>query len=237
MPGLNFVIPLIDSVEYVHDLREQAIDISSQQAVTRDNVSLHIDGVLYIQVVDPYKVSYNVENYRDAVTNLAQTTMRSEIGKLSLDTLFFERENLNKRIVTAIEQESKEWGVHSIRYEIKDIETPPKIEKAMNRQADSERKKRANILISEGEMIARNNIADADRQAQVLVAEGKAEAIIVKAQAQGEALRQIDTAINQAGGMTAAQFIIGQRYIQAYRRLAKKSNTIVMPTQPQNISQ
>lgn len=111
-----------------------------------------------------------MENYRDAVTNLAQTTMRSEIGKLSLDNLFYERENLNKKIVSAIEQESQEWGVHSIRYEIKDIETPPKIEKAMNRQADSERKKRANILISEGEMIARNNIADAERQAIELVA-------------------------------------------------------------------
>lgn len=149
---------------------------------------MHIDGVLYIQIVDPYKASYNVEHYREAITNLAQTTMRSEIGRLSLDTLFYERENLNKRIVTAIEQESMEWGVHSIRYEIKDIETPPKIEKALMRQADSERKKRANILISEGEMMARNNIADADRQAQVLVAEGKAQAIIDKAEAQGRAL-------------------------------------------------
>ena len=124
---------MIDTVEYVHDLREQTIEISSQQAVSRDNVSLHIDGVLYIQVVDPYKASYNVESYREAVTNLAQTTMRSEIGKLSLDNLFSERENLNKRIVSAIQKESMEWGVQSLRYEIKDIETPPKIEKAMNR--------------------------------------------------------------------------------------------------------
>lgn len=171
-----------------------------------------------------------MENYRDAVTNLAQTTMRSEIGKLSLDNLFYERENLNKKIVSAIEQESQEWGVHSIRYEIKDIETPPKIEKAMNRQADSERKKRANILISEGEMIARNNIADAERQAIELVAQGKAEAIIAKAKAQGEALKSIDDALSQEGGMTAAQFIMGQRYIQAYKKLARKANTIVMPS-------
>ena len=172
--------------------------------MTRDNVSLHIDGILYIQVIDPYKASYNVENYRDAVTNLAQTTMRSEIGKLSLDTLFFERENLNKRIVEAIKIESVEWGVDSIRYEIKDIETPPKIEKAMNRQADSERKKRANILMSEGEMIARNNIADAERQSQVLIAEGKAQAIIAKAEAQGKALKQIDEALSKENGMKAA---------------------------------
>lgn len=123
-PGLNFKIPLIDTVEYVHDLREQAIEISSQVAVTRDNVALHIDGVLYIQVVDPYKASYGVESYKDAVTNLAQTTMRSEIGRLSLDSLFQERETLNDRIVQAIEKESQEWGVHSIRYEIKDIEAP-----------------------------------------------------------------------------------------------------------------
>lgn len=203
-PGLNFIIPIIDTIEYTHDLREQAIDISSQQAVTKDNVSLHIDGILFIQVIDPYKASYNVENYRDAVINLAQTTMRSEIGKLSLDNLFSERENLNKRIVTAIEVESQEWGVHSIRYEIKDIETPPKIEKAMNRQADSERKKRANILMSEGEMIARNNIADAERQSQILIAEGKAQAIIAKAQAQGKALTQINDSLKQEHGMTAA---------------------------------
>lgn len=134
-------------------------------AVTKDNVALHIDGVLYIQVVDPEKASYGVESYKDAVTNLAQTTMRSEIGKRSLDSLFEERETLNEKIVSAIEKESQEWGVHSIRYEIKDIEPPSAIQKSMVLQAEAERRKRASILTSEGEMLANINIADAEKQA------------------------------------------------------------------------
>jgi regulator of protease activity HflC (stomatin/prohibitin superfamily) len=155
-------------------LREQAIEISSQVAVTRDNVALHIDGVLYIQVVDPEKASYGVESYKDAVINLAQTTMRSEIGKRSLDSLFEERETLNEKIVSAIEKESQEWGVHSIRYEIKDIEPPTSIQKSMVLQAEAERRKRASILTSEGEMLANINIADAEKQAQILESEGHA---------------------------------------------------------------
>jgi len=126
-PGINLKIPFVDTVMYVHDLRERAIEISSQVAVTRDNVALHIDGVLYIEVQDPYKASYGVEDYEQAIINLAQTTMRSEIGKLSLDSLFEERETLNDRIVEAIAKESIEWGVNSIRYEIKDIEPPQSI--------------------------------------------------------------------------------------------------------------
>ena len=159
-PGLNFKLPFVDTIEYVHDLREQAIEISSQVAVTKDNVALHIDGVLYIQVVDPEKASYGVESYKDAVTNLAQTTMRSEIGKRSLDSLFEERETLNEKIVSAIEKESQEWRVYSIRYEIKDIEPPGAIQKSMVLQAEAERRKRASILTSEGEMLANINIAD-----------------------------------------------------------------------------
>ena len=182
-PGLNYKIPFIDTIEYVHDLREQAIEISSQVAVTKDNVALHIDGVLYIQVVDPEKASYGVESYKDAVTNLAQTTMRSEIGKRSLDSLFEERETLNERIVSAIEKESQEWGVHSIRYEIKDIEPPTAIQKSMVLQAEAERRKRASILTSEGEMLANINIADAEKQAQILESEGYAESVILKAKA------------------------------------------------------
>lgn len=212
-PGINFVIPFVDSVEFVHDLREQAFEISSQVAVTKDNVQLKIDGVLYVQVVDPYAASYGVERYFDAVQNLAQTTMRSEIGKLNFDKLFEERETLNERIVKEIEEESMAWGVHSIRYEIKDIEAPTAIQKAMVLQAEAERRKRASILASEGEMTANINLANAEKQAQILEAEGKAEAIILKAKAQGDALKSIEEALKSEGGQQAAQFIIGQRFI------------------------
>ena len=164
-------------------------------AVTKDNVQLKIDGVLYVQVIDPYKASYGVESYLDAVQNLAQTTMRSEIGKLKFDYLFEERELLNERIVTAIEEESKQWGIHSIRYEIKDIEAPTAIQKAMVLQAEAERRKRASILASEGEMTAAINLADAEKQAQILEAEGKAEAIITRSKAQADALKSIETAL------------------------------------------
>lgn len=182
-PGINFKIPFVDTVEYVHDLREQAIEITSQVAVTKDNVALHIDGVLYIQVVDPFKASYEVESYKEAVMNLAQTTMRSEIGKMSLDSLFEERETLNQRIVLSVEKEAFEWGVHAIRYEIKDIEPPTAIQKSMVLQAEAERRKRASILTSEGDMMANVNIAEAEKQALVLEAEGHAQSIIVKAEA------------------------------------------------------
>lgn len=212
-PGLNFKVPFIDSIDYVHDMREQAIEILTQVAVTRDNVALHIDGVLYIEVIDPMKASYGVESYKDAVMNLAQTTMRSEIGKLSFDSLFEERETLNHRIIKAIEKESVEWGVHSIRYEIKDIEPPTQIQKSMVLQAEAERRKRANILTSEGEREANINLADAEKQAQVLEAEGKAQSIILKAEAQAKALKMIDEALLSKDGMSAAQFILGQRYI------------------------
>lgn len=130
-PGLNFKIPFIDSVEYVHDLREQVIEISSQVAVTKDNVALHIDGVLYIEIVDPQKASYNVENIYAAITNLAQTTMRSEIGKLTLDKTFEERDHLNQNIIKAISKETEDWGISALRYEIKDIEPPSNIQKSM----------------------------------------------------------------------------------------------------------
>lgn len=174
-PGVNWKIPFVDQVEYVHDLREQVIDISTQVAVTKDNVALHIDGILYIQIEDPYKASYNVENIYQAIINLAQTTMRSEIGKLSLDKTFEEREALNEQIIASIDQETSVWGVKAIRYEIKDIEPPQNIQKSMILQAEAERKKRASILKSEGERTANINIAEAEKISSVLKAEGIAE--------------------------------------------------------------
>lgn len=178
-PGLNFKIPFIDSVEYVHDLREQVIEISSQVAVTKDNVALHIDGVLYIEIVDPQKASYNVENIYAAITNLAQTTMRSEIGKLTLDKTFEERDHLNQNIIKSISKETEDWGISALRYEIKDIEPPSNIQKSMILQAEAERRKRASILTSEGDKLANINVAEAEKKAAILKAEGAAESMII----------------------------------------------------------
>lgn len=161
---MNFLIPFIDTVEYTIDLREQLINIHSQVAVTKDNVALHIDGCLYIQVDDPYKAAYNVEDYEAAIVNLAQTTMRSEIGKLRLDETFVEREALNVKIVGGVQNECENWGIKALRYEIKDIDPPNTIQNSMILQAEAERKKRASILTSEGDKEASINRAKAERE-------------------------------------------------------------------------
>lgn len=161
-------------------------------AVTKDNVALHIDGVLYIQIEDPQKASYGVENIYAAITNLAQTTMRSEIGKLTLDKTFEERETLNNNIIKAIDKETKDWGILAMRYEIKDIEPPSNISKSMILQAEAERKKRASILTSEGDKISNINVSEAEKKAAILKAEGAAEAMIIQAEASSKALNQID---------------------------------------------
>ena len=236
-PGLNFKIPMIDQIEYVHDQREQVIEISSQVGVTKDNVALHIDGVLYIEIVDPQKASYNVENIYTAITNLAQTTMRSEIGKLTLDKIFEERETLNSGIIKSIDKETKDWGIAALRYEIKDIEPPSTIQKSMILQAEAERRKRASILTSEGDRTANINVADATKQAAVLKAEGAAEAMIIQAEASSQALTNIDLALKREGGLEAAQFLLGQRYISAYEQLAKSDNTIIIPADPVNVGE
>lgn len=231
-PGLNFKIPVIDSIEYAHDLREQVIEISSQVAVTKDNVALHIDGVLYIKVEDPYKASYGVENISAAITNLAQTTMRSEIGKLTLDKTFEEREKLNSNIVNAIDKETQDWGTRCVRYEIKDIDPPNNIQKSMILQAEAERKKRANMIESEGERQSKINLAEAEKMAQILRAEGNAESIIKKAEASANALKQICNSLEASKGQDAANFLLGERYIEAYRKIANERNTIIINSSP-----
>lgn len=232
-PGLNFKIPIIDSIEYVHDLREQVIEISSQVAVTKDNVALHIDGVLYLKIEDPYKASYGVESITSAITNLAQTTMRSEIGKLTLDKTFEERDRLNENILKSIDKETQDWGTRCVRYEIKDIEPPNNIQKSMILQAEAERKKRANMIESEGERQSRINLAEAKKRSQVLRAEGDATAIIKKAEASADALKQICDALEANKGQDAANFLLGERYIEAYKKLASEKNTIVIDSAPQ----
>ena len=183
--GLNFIVPFIDKVAYDRSLKEQAIDVPSQSAITKDNIGLTVDGVLYMKVLDPYKASYGVEEYAFAVTQLAQTTMRSEIGKIDLDKTFEERDLLNAAIVNAINQASEPWGVQVLRYEIKDIQPPRSVLEAMERQMKAEREKRAVILESEGERQSAINVAEGDKQAKVLAAEAdRAEQIL---QAEGEA--------------------------------------------------
>jgi regulator of protease activity HflC (stomatin/prohibitin superfamily) len=235
IPGINLKVPFIDKIGYMHDLREQAIEISSQVAVTKDNVALHIDGVLYIQIEDPYKASYGVESINDAITNLAQTTMRSEIGKLTLDKTFEEREYLNTNIVNAISEEIQEWGVKCLRYEIKDIEPPSNIQKSMILQAEAERKKRANILTSEGERQSQINIAEADKISKVLRAEGKTQATIKKAEASAGAIKGIGKSVDAYMGRNAANFVLAQKYIDAYQELGKTKNTLLMGTTPINV--
>ena len=238
--GLNLLIPFIDKVAYYRTLKEQAVDVPSQSAITRDNISLGVDGVLYLKVVDPYKASYGVDNYVYAVTQLAQTTMRSEIGKIELDKSFEERESLNINIVAAINEAAVPWGVQVLRYEIKDIEPPRSVLEAMERQMKAEREKRAAILESEGERQSAINVAEGDKQSKVLAAEadkaeqilraeGEAQAILAVADAKARALEVIgDVAISDKG-QKAIQLELAGKAIAAKQAIAKESSVVLLP--------
>jgi regulator of protease activity HflC (stomatin/prohibitin superfamily) len=238
--GLNFIIPFIDKVAYKHTLKEQAIPIHSQSAITRDNVTLQLDGVIYVRIVDPKFASYGVSDPYFALTQLAQTTMRSEIGKMDLDKTFEEREKLNHNIVHALNEASTAWGIQCMRYEIKDITPPDSILKAMQQQVTAERTKRAQILESEGARQAKVNNAEAAKTEHVLAseavkieqinrAEGEALAIIKVAEAKAQGLQLVAHAINQLGGKDAVSLKVAEQYIDAFANLAKKSNTLLLP--------
>ncbi|KAM4709618.1 stomatin-like protein 2, mitochondrial isoform 2-T2 [Discoglossus pictus] len=240
-PGLNVCVPVLDKIRYVQSLKEIVINVPEQSAVSLDNVSLSIDGVLYLRILDPYKASYGVEDPEYAVTQLAQTTMRSELGKLSLDKVFRERECLNANIVDAINQASDSWGIKCLRYEIKDIQVPPKVREAMQMQVEAERRKRAMVLESEGTRESAINVAEGDKQAQILASEaeraeqinraaGEANAILARAKARGEAIRVLAEALTLQNGNAAASLTIAEQYVAAFGKLAQESNTILLPT-------
>ncbi|XP_053159365.1 stomatin-like protein 2, mitochondrial isoform X2 [Hemicordylus capensis] len=239
--GLNFLIPLLDRIRYVQSLKEIVINVPEQSAVSLDNVTLQIDGVLYLRIMDPYKASYGVEDPEYAVTQLAQTTMRSELGKLSLDKVFRERESLNASIVDAINQASDYWGIRCLRYEIKDIHVPPRVKESMQMQVEAERRKRATVLESEGTRESAINVAEGQKQAQILASEaekaerinnaaGEANAMLVKAQAKAEAIRLLAAALAQQNGSAAASFSVAEQYVGAFSKLAKEANTILLPS-------
>lgn len=246
-PGLNVLIPIVDRVKYVQSLKEIAVDIPKQSAITSDNVTLSIDGVLYLRIVDPYLASYGVEDPEFAITQLAQTTMRSELGKISLDKVFRERESLNVSIVHSINKASEAWGMTCLRYEIRDIKLPPRVQEAMQMQVEAERKKRAAILESEGIREADINVAEgkrkarilaseADRQEQINKATGEAAAILAISDARAGGLKVIADSLRKQSGSNAASLVIAEKYVNAFNKLARTNNTLILPANAADVS-
>ena len=239
-PGMRFLVPFVERVAYRHSLKEYAYDVQEQTAITRDNVTLLMDGVIYVRIIDPIQASYGVSDPIYAVTQLAQTSMRSEIGKLSLDESFEERERLNTNIVNTINDAAQTWGIQCMRYEIKNISPPATVLKAMELQVAAERQKRAEILESEGERQAKINIAEADKQQVVLNSEaaltdqvnrakGEAEAILAVAQATAQGIEMIASSITKQGGEEAVSLKIAEQYVHAFSNLAQDSTTVLLP--------
>jgi regulator of protease activity HflC (stomatin/prohibitin superfamily) len=239
-PGLNLIIPFIDKIAYRHTLKEVAIDIPEQVCITKDNVQVAVDGVVFLQVIDPKLASYGIANFIFAVSQLAQTTMRSEIGKIVLDKCFEERSNINAAVVTAIDEAASGWGVKVLRYEIKNITPPNTVLVAMEKQMQAEREKRATILQSEGQKQSAVNVAEGQkqkvvlesealRQQQINQAEGEAAAIISVAQATAEGIRRVAESIQSPGGLEAVQLRVAERLVEQYGKLAKSTNTMILP--------
>jgi regulator of protease activity HflC (stomatin/prohibitin superfamily) len=241
-PGLNFLIPFVDNVAYKHSLKEVPLDVPSQICITRDNTQLQVDGILYFQVTDPKQASYGSTNYIVAITQLAQTSLRSVIGKLELDKTFEERDVINAQVVAAIDEAALTWGVKVLRYEIKDLTPPKEILHAMQAQITAEREKRARIAASEGKRQEQINLAEGERQAfiarsegekqaQINKAQGEAAAILAVADANAEAIRKVADSIRQPGGEQAVQLKVAERAVDAYSRVATDATTtLIVPS-------
>lgn len=245
--GFHILIPFIERAAYKHSLKELAIDIAEQICITRDNVQVGVDGVLYLQVLDPERASYGITDYIFAISQLAQTTLRSEIGKIDLDRTFEERASINGNVVAELDKASDPWGVKVLRYEIKNINPPKDVLGAMEKQMRAEREKRAVILTSEGERDAQINEAEGDKQRvikqseavkqqQINEAEGQAHAILAVASATAEGLRQVAIALKEDGGEAAMKLRIAENYVTQFGKLAKEANTLVVPANLGDIS-
>src|ERR1700731_2828553 len=227
--GFHILIPFVERVAYRHSLKEIAIDIAEQICITRDNVQVGVDAVLYMQVLDPHLASYGITNLGFAISQLAQTTLRSEIGKIELDRTFEARGQINTNVVSELDKASAPWGVKVLRYEIKNITPPKDVLQAMEKQMRAEREKRAVVLTSEGERDAKINAAEGDKQQQINEAEGQAQAILAVATATAEGLRQVGIALSDRGGIEAMQLRIGEEYVKQFGKLAQAGTTLVVP--------
>ena len=238
--GFHLLIPFLDRVAYRHSLKERAIDVPQQVCITRDNVQISVDGVLYMQVVDAQRASYGIGDYVFAIAQLAQTTLRSEVGKIDLDRTFEERATINLAVVREVDRASDPWGVKILRYEIRDITPPTDVLNAMEKQMRAEREKRATILASEGDRDAQINRAEgekqrvlreseAQRQRQINEAEGEAQAILAVATATAEGIRQVGEAISAPGGQDAARVRVAEQYVSEFGHLARTTNTLILP--------
>jgi len=239
--GFHILMPFVDRVAYRHSLKEMAMDVPPQSCITKDNIQVEVDGILYFQIIDPVKASYGINDYAFASTQLAQTTMRSEIGKIELDRSFEEREKINHEIVTAVDKAALPWGLKVTRYEIKNIVPPPSIKDAMEKQMRAEREKRALIAESEGDKQAKINRAEGDKQEAIAKSEGekmkrineadgRAQEIERVAMATAKGIREIANAINEKGGINAVNLRIAEQYLGEFGKLATKNNTMIIPS-------
>jgi len=240
--GFHILIPFIDRIAYKHTLKEQALDVPSQTCITKDNIAVSVDGVLFMQVIDSRAASYGIENHMFATAQLAQTTLRSEIGKIELDRTFEERETINAQVVSAVDRAAEPWGVKILRYEIKDIVPPASVRDALEKQMRAERERRAVVAQSEGDRQARINVSEGEKQEtinlseavklkQINEAQGRAEEIRLIAQATAQGLREVALAINEPGGQLAVNLRVAEQWVKEFGRIAQASNTMIIPAQ------